>query len=234
MKRVLILFSSLFLIACNNLDEEQYNESIQLGLDYIAAEDYTRAQIQFEQALSKVPEDVRANSLLTQTIHYESALKAIKEGNEDKGIGEAQKVIEIEKGSEGLKTKSEILIKELQTNNEEYTYDDFQGTYATFSEIPFESKIISGYEFSEEQYIDFIPSWHALHVYEITSVKVEENKLYLDYEPKSDNIDELSAGTLTAEIEFIDSKKTLLLNDYRFYEISKEELADYNITLDVD
>lgn len=117
-KMGLLLFLSLFLSGCDSNNVNQYNESIQTGLDYLAAEDYARATIQFEQALEDMPDDDRAGALLNQTVHYEKALKATENSDNEDTLEEAKNVINFTEGSKGLIFKAESLIEELQTDSD--------------------------------------------------------------------------------------------------------------------
>lgn len=117
-KITIFLFLSLSLSGCGKNNTEEYNESVQAGLDYLAAEEYTRAETQFEQALDLKKEDERVQSFLDQTIHFEKALNAAEEEDHNLALEEAEKVRDINNGSKGLVDKAEKFIKELEKDKE--------------------------------------------------------------------------------------------------------------------
>lgn len=107
-----VLFAGT-LVACESGDGANYNEFIHSGLDYLALEDYTRAEIQFEQALSLKEDDVYTSSLVAQSLHFNQAHKFIEEEKVEEAIAEAERVIELKDGSQGLIVKAEQFIVNL-------------------------------------------------------------------------------------------------------------------------
>lgn len=99
------LFIFTVLVGCSN--DEAYNNAIQKGLDYVASEEYSKAESAFELALDEKKEDEKATVLLSQTIDYQELIKAMEEGEFDLAKEKAHAVIELEGGSSALVKKSE-------------------------------------------------------------------------------------------------------------------------------
>lgn len=109
------------LAGCSNT---AYNNAIEKGLDYIASEEYEKAESAFELALDEKKKDEKATALLNQTKSYQTAIKALEAGNIQLAVEEAEKVSKEENGSNALVKKAEEIIastKELQTALDELT-----------------------------------------------------------------------------------------------------------------
>lgn len=115
---IIFLFLSLSLSGCGKNKVEDYHQSVQAGLDYLAAEEYRRAETQFEQALKLKEGDERVQSFLDQTVHFEKALNAAEEADHDLALEEAEKVRDMNNGSKGLVNKAENFIKSLEKEKE--------------------------------------------------------------------------------------------------------------------
>src|SRR5699024_3327530 len=70
---LLSLLILIVLIGCSN--DDVYNNSIQKGLDYMASEEYKKAESAFELALDEKPDDEKATALLGQTVNNQESLK---------------------------------------------------------------------------------------------------------------------------------------------------------------
>lgn len=92
----------IILTGCNDSSEEAYNNSFQNGLDYIAAEDFIRAEVHFEQALEVKPDDERATRMLSQIELYQSAMSYFDSEQYDESIEELLKLKDIKDGSTGM------------------------------------------------------------------------------------------------------------------------------------
>lgn len=102
---LMTLFTFIVLVGCSN--DEAYNNAIQKGLDYVASEEYSKAESAFELALDEKKEDEKATVLLSQTIDYQEVVKAMEEGEYDLAKEKANAVIELDGGSSALVKKSE-------------------------------------------------------------------------------------------------------------------------------
>lgn len=118
-------FSSLFVIfiltGCN---DEAYNNALQKGLDYIASEEFQKAETAFELALEEKEQDVKATALLSQTLNYQEALEALEEAELEIASEKMNEVTEETEGSQALIKKAEDTlssIEELQTKLIEIT-----------------------------------------------------------------------------------------------------------------
>ncbi|WP_423188993.1 hypothetical protein ACO1PF_10425 [Alkalibacterium sp. f15] len=101
------------LSSCSADSSSDYNKAIETGLDYIIAEDYSRAEVQFEQAIAFREGDDRAAALLAQTTHYSNAQKLLTDENMDEAIQEIKKISTYEDGSSGFIMKSERLLAQI-------------------------------------------------------------------------------------------------------------------------
>lgn len=124
-KLILItLFAFIVLVGCSN--DEAYNNAIQKGLDYVASEEYPKAESAFELALDEKSEDETATVLLSQTIDYQELVKAMEEGEYDLAKEKVDAIIELDGGSSALVKKSEdalASIKDLEGKLTEITKD---------------------------------------------------------------------------------------------------------------
>lgn len=121
MKRNFIfsLFILTILMGCSN--DETYNKAIQKGLDYLASEEFQKAEGSFESALDEKKDDQKATALLEQTIHYQAALEALDEEDLDNAKEKAGKVISIDNGSSALIKKSEEITMSVEELEKELT-----------------------------------------------------------------------------------------------------------------
>ncbi|WP_088036119.1 hypothetical protein [Evansella clarkii] len=123
MRKVLFI-GLLFILILSGCNQEVYNNSIQKGLDFIASEEFKKAEGAFEIALSEKKQDERAAALLEQTRNYQDALQALEEGDLDLAANNAEKVTKETEGSEALIKKTEeiyLLIEDFQTTYSEIT-----------------------------------------------------------------------------------------------------------------
>lgn len=121
-KTLFILFTTLLLIGCSN--DESYNNALQKGLDYIANEEYQKAESAFELALDEKKDDEKATALFNQVVFYQEAINAMENNELDLAKESAEKVIKLEGGSSALVNKSEDVItsiNEFQTTLTEVT-----------------------------------------------------------------------------------------------------------------
>lgn len=125
-----IFFSGLFIIVilmgCSN--DEAYNNSLQKGLDYIASEEFQKAEGAFESALDEKKDDVKATVLLNQTKSYQNAMVALEEGELELAVEEAEKVTKEENGSNALVKKAEDIL--LSIEGLEVTLDELTKEYS--------------------------------------------------------------------------------------------------------
>lgn len=110
MKRILFIsFIISFLIGCSN--DEPYNNAMQKGLDYIASEEYSKAESAFELALDEKKGDEKATALLEQTTYYQEVLNAIEDEKWDIVNEKANEIIKIKDGSSALISKAKDAIE---------------------------------------------------------------------------------------------------------------------------
>lgn len=76
-----MMLVSLLLTGCVNESEEAYSNSVQKGLDVLAAEDQSKSEVYFELALEEKPKDEKTNAWLVQTVNYGDALQLFEEEN---------------------------------------------------------------------------------------------------------------------------------------------------------
>lgn len=113
------LFLLIILAGCSN--DEAYNYALQKGLDYIASEEYQKAESAFELALDEKENDEKATALLDQTRYYQEVLQAIAEKEWDIVVEKANEIIKIKGGSSALVSKAKDAIEsknEVQEDNE--------------------------------------------------------------------------------------------------------------------
>lgn len=110
-----ILFSSLvflFILAgCNN---NAYENAIQKGLDYIASEDYKKAEAAFELALEGEKGGSEAKALLTQLRNYLEALDALELAKLELATEKAEEVSKLTEGSGALIHKADELLLSIE------------------------------------------------------------------------------------------------------------------------
>lgn len=113
----LISLFTIFIIGCGN--DEAYNNAIQKGLDYIASEEYQKAESAFELALDEKKEDVKASALLKQIINYQEALIAFEKTDFTVVKEKAEIVIKEKEGSDALIKKADAILLSVETLEEE-------------------------------------------------------------------------------------------------------------------
>ncbi len=94
-------------MGCN---DEAYNTAIQKGMDYIASEEYQKAEGAFELALEEKKQNEKATALLHQTKNYQEALNALEEGELELALEKAEKVSQENEGSDALIKKADELV----------------------------------------------------------------------------------------------------------------------------
>ncbi|UOE95135.1 hypothetical protein [Alkalihalobacillus sp. LMS39] len=115
------LFLLIILMGCN---DEAYNNAIEKGLDYIASEEFQKAEGAFELALGEKKDDGKATALLEQTKLYQEALEAFEDANFEKATDKSELVMIQTEGSNALIKKAEEIlsaIEGLQTTLTEIT-----------------------------------------------------------------------------------------------------------------
>lgn len=143
---LMTLFAFIVLVGCSN--DEAYNNAIQKGLDYVATEEYSKAESAFELALDEKKDDEKATVLLKQTIYYQEVIKAMEEGEYDLAKEKANAVIELDGGSAALVKKSEdaiASIKEFENKLTEVT-KDYKNARQQFKDLEYDiaQKTIDG------------------------------------------------------------------------------------------
>ena len=123
MRKILLicLFFIFILTGCSN---EAYNNAIQKGLDYIASEEYQKAEGAFELALEEKKQDIKATALLEQTRNYQAAVKALEDAKLKIATEKAEKVSKETEGSDALIKKAEEIlasVRDLQAKQNELT-----------------------------------------------------------------------------------------------------------------
>lgn len=116
-----VLFLLIILMGCN---DEAYNNAIEKGLDYIASEEFQKAEGAFELALGEKKDDGKATALLEQTKLYQEALEAFEDANFENATDKAELVMIQTEGSNALIKKAEEIlsaIEGLQTTLTEIT-----------------------------------------------------------------------------------------------------------------
>src|SRR5690625_3100706 len=111
MKRVLIICSLILIVLIGCSNDEAYNNAIEKGLDYIASEDYQKAESAFELALDEKTDDEKASNLLKQTISYQEAKKAFEDADFELAEEKSNEVIKLEDYSSALAKKAESILK---------------------------------------------------------------------------------------------------------------------------
>lgn len=119
------LIMVLVLIGCG---DTAYHNAIEKGLDYIASEEYKKAESAFELALDEKKEDVKGTTLLKQTKDYQEAEVALSEAEIDEAVKMAEKVSQVKNGSNALVKKADGILStitefqvKLDTLNESYS-----------------------------------------------------------------------------------------------------------------
>lgn len=284
MKKILrVLFTSVIsfvLVGCMDATAGNYNESIELGIEYMAEEDYVNAEIKFEEALESKPGDKYAESVIEQIKFYRKALKENENGDKEKALALVENAAAVIDGSEKLNLKSIALMKRVQeeidkqqAETEEaraqaekeaeesarkedaekeaelvadkaavvaskttpYTYADFKGIYAMYEGVPFNSKVVATYILSDKYLTDIVADWMEYTVAEISSVNVEGDTLYLDYEGETEGPITFPAGTLTAQLQHTDNdEKALIVNGHTLYQITRDQFDVLGYSVEED
>lgn len=109
-KKVLIsIVLFIILVGCSN--DDAYNNAIEKGLDYIAIEEYKKAESAFELALDEKKDDEKATALLEQIGYYQELLHAIEDKEWDIVDEKANEIIKIKGGSSALISKAKDAIE---------------------------------------------------------------------------------------------------------------------------
>ncbi|GEK90339.1 hypothetical protein SAMN04488100_1582 [Alkalibacterium putridalgicola] len=109
--------------ACNDETDELYNNSFQGGLDYIAAEDFIRAEVYFEQALEAHPDDQRTTDMIYQIQHYLKAVEHFDLEQYADSMEELEFVLDTENGSAGMAAKAQDMFDNAQLELEKLTVE---------------------------------------------------------------------------------------------------------------
>ncbi|ANU09409.1 hypothetical protein BBH88_03335 [Planococcus antarcticus DSM 14505] len=124
MRKLFISSLVIFIVLAGCSNDEAYNNAVHKGLDYIASEEYQKAESAFELAIDEKSNDKKATALLDQTVYHQEAIKAMEEGDLDSATEKAEKVINTEDGSSALVKKSKDIvasIEDLETTLAELT-----------------------------------------------------------------------------------------------------------------
>ncbi|WP_368646186.1 hypothetical protein AB4027_04705 [Alkalibacterium putridalgicola] len=113
----------VFMTACNDGTDEMYNNSFRDGLDYIAAEDFIRAEVYFEQALEARPDDQRTQDFIDQLKHYQQALEYFDMEQYADSMEELEFVLDTENGSAGMAAKAQDMFDNAQLELEKLTVE---------------------------------------------------------------------------------------------------------------
>lgn len=174
MKKLFIssLFIFIILAGCSN--DDAYNNSIQKGLDYIASEEYQKAEGAFELALDEKKDDEKAMALLQQTVYYQDALKAIDEGELDSAKEKAEKIITIENGSAALIKNSEDIITSIEAFEAKLTEvtEEYEAALKLFED--------NEYEEAEEKVGNILKTDLEQPIFKSIKKKIEELKKDID------------------------------------------------------
>lgn len=117
-------------------------------------------------------------------------------------------------------TQSKVVVEQ------DYSYEDFKGTYALFEEEPYSSEILYIFILTEKNYIDIVPEWMEYSVFDIQSTEIKENNLSLNYGTEEGLTPEFLDLKLKEEE---DSFFLLLNNEHLMYPVTEEELEALNI-----
>lgn len=117
-------------------------------------------------------------------------------------------------------TQSKVVVEQ------DYSYEDFKGTYALFEEEPYSSEILYIFILTEKNYIDIVPEWMEYSVFDIQSTEIKENNLSLNYGTEEGLTPEVLELKLEEEE---DSFFLLLNNEHLMYPVTEEELEALNI-----
>ncbi|MBS3678789.1 hypothetical protein KGF86_01030 [Ornithinibacillus massiliensis] len=110
-----IMFSSfVFLYILSGCNNNAYQNAIQKGLDYIASEDYKKAEAAFELALEGEKDASGATALLTQLRNYLEALDALELADLELATEKAEEVSRLTDGSSALIHKAEELLLSIE------------------------------------------------------------------------------------------------------------------------
>lgn len=111
--QILVLFLTMGLTGCSN-HTNNYNESIDNGMESITMEEYDQAKSHFEAALEEKPEDERVQNILDQLAAYQEAVQYMENNEMEKALKQAELSSEVTNGSKELNERSKALIKEIQ------------------------------------------------------------------------------------------------------------------------
>lgn len=244
-----VLLFSLLLTGCGNESEEAYNNSVQKGLDVLALEDYSKAEVYFELALEEKPKDEKASALLVQTVNYGDALQLFEEESYEEALQKVELIVNSQNGSNAMITKAEVFKKDIQQKVKEpvevseteevdveekeevtetgYTYDDFKGMYAIFESTPYQSPIQYVVLLTDTHLIDGLPATSYL-VSNILDKRVKDDLLQIDYFTPESEEDGESSGHIEFQIKYKNNQKILLFTDSEVtgYPITEQQLLD--------
>ena len=262
---------SFQLLGCGQTNDAEYIEHITAGLDYLSLEDYTRAEIQFEQALDIKPEDIEASAYMNQSSHFNRALDAFDKADHEQALVEANHVIDYDHGSRALVAKAETLIADIEAltsskssevdvdkdsegdveegieevtdeqasvanvsteTDDPYTFEEIEGYYALFEGEAYASESVMVVIIEEERYIEIIPSWNEILLYDISTKSINENALDIAYEREEPYSGEYEGSDLSAKIQESETDMyNLLINEDVFYGLTEDEASGYGVEL---
>ncbi|MGX7394247.1 hypothetical protein [Carnobacterium mobile] len=235
------LFFLFFLTSCGNKNEEAYTSFIQKGLDALAAEEYEKAEAYFEHTVEEKPEDEKANALLLQTKYFNQSLQSFEDNDYKSSLNHAKSVINIDNGSVALITKSEAIITDIkeimnETNISQeanYTFEEFKGTYGFYESTPYESSLEYLIIITDSYFIDGELNAGVYLKNNILDKKIKENTLTIEFSTPELGGHGALDGNLSLKIENEDNQKTLIFTESNsiLYPITKQHILDAGWTL---
>lgn len=220
-KWLVVLMAATGLVGCGQDQSTQYNELIYSGLDYLVMGEYTRAEVQFQQALNLNTEDIYAKSLVEQSALFNQAQQAYEAGDREKANTLAERVTEQEEGSQGLIIQAEAFIQEMQADMQEDSVHEEAAGGADAESISSEDINISGSDETDDGEVT-IP--------EVTS-SASADGFYVSFEGAAFESDISSALVIDGDrlIEIIPSWNEMIV-----YDITSMTLDNHSLVIDYE
>ncbi|MFJ1628411.1 tetratricopeptide repeat protein [Marinilactibacillus psychrotolerans] len=219
------------------VNNKAYDEAIGNGLEELRIESYEKAEEYFKIALEEEPKDVRAETLLNQTQSSVDALNLFEKEQYDEAFEKAELVQSAENGSGYLESKMSNLMDEITSIRDEKgvaeqkeksqkeLFEDFKGSYATFSGENYEWPIDFLFIIAD----DFVISGYkqtGLYSSEIVNKTFDGNTLIIDTyaKEKPSNKEE----HYMIDISFNDNNEKYIQfeTDERLYPITVDDVVE--------
>ena len=144
-KRVLMLIvGGLLLGGCINNSDEAYQSAITDGIEAVASEDYSKAEVFFEIALEEKSDDSKAKNYLVGIEKLQELLKKQDEGEFEEGLKLSAAIMEDKDIPDTIKKKAKKTAEELKSTKA--NFDENNKLYIEAQQLANDQKYLESNE----------------------------------------------------------------------------------------